>query len=41
MLSGLVDTVENDVMNPIAAHQVPTMGLDEVEEFLEQSKRAV
>jgi aminoglycoside phosphotransferase (APT) family kinase protein len=41
MLSGLVETVENDVMNPIAAHTMPTMGLDEVEEFLEQAKRAV
>jgi len=41
MLSGLVDSVENDVMNPIAAQHMPTMAIDEVEEFLEQSKRAV
>ncbi len=41
MLSGLVDTVENDVMNTIGAQQLPTMALEEVEEFLEQSKRAV
>jgi macrolide phosphotransferase len=41
MLAGLVESVENDVMNPIAAQTMPTMALSDIEEFLEQSKRAV
>jgi macrolide phosphotransferase len=41
MLSGLVDTVENDMNNTIGTQTVPTMGIEAVEEFLEQSKRAV
>lgn len=45
MLGGLVETVENDVMNPIATQTMPTATVadDEVdiEAFLEQAKRAV
>ena len=41
MLSGLVDNVRNDVMNPIGAQTMPTMAVDEVEAFLARSERAV
>jgi len=41
MLTGLVDEVENDVMNPIGAQTMPSMAVDEVEEFLSRSDRAV
>jgi hypothetical protein len=41
MLSGLVETVENDMENTIGTPTVPSMGIEDVEEFLEQSKRAV
>ena len=38
MLTGLVDEVENDVMNPIGAQTMPTMAVDEVEEFLARAE---
>jgi hypothetical protein len=41
MLSGLVENVRNDVMNPIGAQTMPTMAVDEVEAFLARSQRAV
>ncbi len=41
MLTGLVDDVQNDVMNPLGAQTMPTMAVDEVEAFLARSQRAV
>ncbi|MCU1440185.1 MAG: macrolide 2-phosphotransferase [Rhodoglobus sp.] len=41
MLTGLVDSIRNDVMNPIGAQTMPTMAVDEVEAFLARSERAV
>jgi macrolide phosphotransferase len=41
MLSGLVDDVHNDVMNPISHQTLPILGVDEVEAMLERSERAV
>jgi aminoglycoside phosphotransferase (APT) family kinase protein len=41
MLTGLVENVRNDVMNPIGAQTMPTMAVDEVEAFLARSQRAV
>lgn len=41
MLSGLVESVENDVMNPIATQRVPTHDADDLEDFLAQAERAV
>jgi len=41
MLTGLADSVRNDVMNPIGAQTMPTMAVDEVEAFLARSERAV
>lgn len=41
MLTGLVDSVQNDVMNPIGAQTMPTMAIDEVEAFLERNERAL
>ena len=41
MLTGLVDNIRNDVMNPIGAPTMPTMAVDEVEAFLARSPRAV
>ena len=41
MLDGLVDDVQNDVMNPIGAQTMPTMAIDEVEAFLDRNERAV
>jgi hypothetical protein len=40
MLTGLVDDVHNDVMNPLGAPTMPTMALDDVEAFLARSERA-
>lgn len=40
MLTGLVDDVQNDVMNPLGAPTMPTMALDDVEAFLARSERA-
>jgi aminoglycoside phosphotransferase (APT) family kinase protein len=41
MLTGLVDDVRNDVMNPLGAVTMPTMAVDEVEAFLARSERVV
>ncbi len=41
MLTALVDAVRTDVMNPIGASTMPSMSVDEVEEFLARSQRAV
>lgn len=41
MLGALVDSLENDVMHPIGAQTMPSMAVDEVEEFLQRSERAV
>ncbi|MGV8895497.1 MAG: phosphotransferase [Rhodoglobus sp.] len=41
MLTGLVDSIRNDVMNPIGTQTMPTMAVDEVEAFLARSERAV
>lgn len=40
MLTGLVDNIRNDVMNPIGAQTMPTMAVDEVEELLDRTERA-
>jgi aminoglycoside phosphotransferase (APT) family kinase protein len=40
MLTGLVDNIRNDVMNPIAAQTMPTMAVDEVEAMLARTERA-
>jgi aminoglycoside phosphotransferase (APT) family kinase protein len=40
MLSGLVDSIQNDVMNPIGAQTMPTMQVEDIEAFLERSERA-
>jgi len=40
MLTGLVDSIRSDVMNPIGAKTMPTMAVDEVEELLNRSERA-
>ncbi len=39
MLTGLAENVRNDVMNPIGAQTMPTMAVDEVEEFLARGMR--
>jgi macrolide phosphotransferase len=41
MLSGLVDNVQNDIMNPIGPQTMPTLAIHEVEAMLENSERAV
>ncbi len=41
LLTALVESVHNDVMNPIGAQTMPTMAVDEVEAFLARSERAV
>ena len=41
MLTGLVDNIRNDVMNPIGTQTMPTMAVDEVEAFLARSEKAV
>ncbi len=41
MLHRLLDTVQNDVMNPIGPQTMPTMAVEEVEEMLDRSERAV
>ncbi len=40
MLTGLVDNIRNDVMNPIGAQTMPTMDLDDVEQLLDRTERA-
>jgi hypothetical protein len=41
MLSGLVDSVQNDIMNPIGPQTIPTMAVEEVEAMLARSERAI
>jgi aminoglycoside phosphotransferase (APT) family kinase protein len=41
MLSGLVDNVQNDIMNPIGPQTMPTLAIHEVEAMLEHSERVV
>ena len=38
MLHGLVDSVQNDVMNPISPQTMPTMAVDEVEAMLDEAE---
>jgi macrolide phosphotransferase len=38
MLHGLVDSVQNDVMNPIGPQTMPTMAVDEVEAMLDDAE---
>jgi macrolide phosphotransferase len=40
MLHGLLDSVQNDIMNPIGPQTMPTMAVDEVEAMLERAERA-
>lgn len=39
MLSGLVDEVQKDLMNPIGPQTMPVLGVDEVERLLERTER--
>jgi aminoglycoside phosphotransferase (APT) family kinase protein len=39
MLSGLVDEVQKDIMNPIGPQTMPVLGVDEVERLLEKTER--
>lgn len=39
MLSGLVDEVQKDIMNPIGPQTMPVLGVDEVERLLERAER--
>ena len=39
MLSGLVDEVQKDIMNPIGPQTMPVLGVDEVERLLERTER--
>jgi aminoglycoside phosphotransferase (APT) family kinase protein len=41
MLTGLVDRMRSDVMNPLGAQTMPTATVDEVEALLARSERAV
>lgn len=41
MLTGLVDRMRSDVMNPLGAQTMPTSTVDEVEALLARSERAV
>jgi hypothetical protein len=41
MLTNLAEAVGNDMMNPLSAHTMPTMAIDEVEAFLDRTERAV
>lgn len=41
MLSSLVDSVHNDVMNPLGPQTMPSMAIDEVEAFLDRNQRAI
>lgn len=41
LLTGLVDSIRDDVMNPIGAQTMPTMAVDEVEAMLDRQRRAV
>ncbi|MDQ1556801.1 MAG: macrolide phosphotransferase, partial [Actinomycetota bacterium] len=39
MLHGLLDSVHNDIMNPIGVQTMPTMAVDEVEALLARAER--
>ncbi|MGN6501925.1 MAG: phosphotransferase [Pseudolysinimonas sp.] len=39
MLSGLVDDVQKDIMNPIGPQTMPVLGVDEVERLLDRAER--
>lgn len=39
MLSGLVDEVQKDIMNPIGPQTMPVLGVDEVERLLERAEQ--
>jgi aminoglycoside phosphotransferase (APT) family kinase protein len=39
MLSGLVDEVQKDIMNPIGPQTMPVLGVDEVERLLAETER--
>ncbi len=41
LLSGLVDSVRDDIMNPLSAQTMPTPTVDEVQEYLARAERAV
>ncbi|MGV8883080.1 MAG: phosphotransferase [Rhodoglobus sp.] len=41
MLTNLAEAVGNDVMNPLSAHTMPTMAIDDLEAFLDRTERAV
>lgn len=41
LLTGLVDSVRDDVMNPLGAQTMPTMAIDEVEAMLDRQRPAV
>ena len=41
MLTGLVDRMRTDVMNPLGAQTMPTATVDEVEALLARTERAV
>ncbi|MGL4340784.1 MAG: phosphotransferase [Rhodoglobus sp.] len=41
MLTGLVDTVRNEALNPITTQTMPTMAVDEVQAFLARNQQAV
>ena len=41
MLTGMVDHIRNDVMNPLSTQTMPIMAVDEVEAFLDRNEKAV
>lgn len=41
LLTGLAESLRTDVMNPISPQTMPTLAVDEVEELLRRSERAV
>jgi macrolide phosphotransferase len=41
MLDGLIDSVQNDVMHPIGEQRMPAASVDEVEQLLTRSERAL
>jgi macrolide phosphotransferase len=41
MLDGLLESIANDVMNPIGEQRLPAASVDEVEQLLTRSERAL
>lgn len=41
MLSGLVDSVQSDVMNPLGPQTMPTLAVDEVEAMLDRNEKVL